>query len=103
MTTKYEDLMKEITKAISESVTNSPQVSALLNRLQGEGYNIFILLESSVGLKKNNVNFPLMKEKTLIKRVGNTGVKFTINGDDLELLRRIGVDPIKKVPHRECS
>ena len=101
MTTKHEDIMKQITRAISDCVTSSTQLNSLLNRLQGDGYNIFILLESSVGLKKHNVNMPLYKEKTLIKRTGNTGVQFKINVEDMEFLRKIGVDPIKKVPNKE--
>jgi len=97
----HEEILKEITRAISESVTDSPRVQAILNRLEGEGFNIYILLESSVGLKKNNVNLPLHREKILIKRTGGKGIQFKITGEDMEFLRRIGVDPIKKVPRRE--
>lgn len=98
-----EEIQKEIIRTVSDALTGSDLLNSLLNRLQGEGYHIYILLETSVGLKKSTVKLPLYKEKTLIKRTGNTGVHFTINGEDMELLRRIGVDPIKKVPHRETS
>ena len=101
MKEKPEEVMKEISKIISESAKSSPELKDLLNRIQREGYNIFILLETSVGLKKDNTAIPLFKEKTLIKRTGNAGVHFNISLSDMEFFKKIGVDPIKKIPYRE--
>ena len=43
-------LMKELGDAINQSLSDSPQISEVVSRIKEHGYNIFLVLEATIGV-----------------------------------------------------
>lgn len=92
----YEEWMQKLILAVKEAAENSPQVQAWLMRFQEEGFSIFLLLDTTIGLRKNGIKMPFYRQKQLIKREDPKPVTFEMNAEDVNFLKSIGIDPLKE-------
>jgi hypothetical protein len=93
MDEKIKQLLRELGNAINESISASPNVNQHIQRIRDEGYNLYVVLDATIGLGKNGETDAKSKQVPL----ANGEATFRININDLGFLRSIGIDPTRKV------
>ena len=58
MDQKLERLMKQLGEAINDSISDSEQVAEVIARIKSGGYDIFVVLEATVGFNKREARVP---------------------------------------------
>lgn len=86
--------MKELGDAINESLSDSEQISEVVSRIKEGGYDIFLVLEATIGVSKQGEKSP---DKTSLVTTLSTNPEFKINEQDLKFLKslRIKIDEEK--------
>jgi len=94
---KIRELLQELGNAINESISGSTDVSDQIQKIRDEGYDLYVVLDATIGLNKNEgENSERAAPSTaLVARSGE--VQFRIDVKDLSLLRSLGIDPTRKV------
>lgn len=92
MDEKIKQLLRELGNAINESISASPHVNQHIQKIRDEGYNLYVVLDATIGLGKNGGE----GDKKQVS-VTNGDATFRININDLGFLRSIGIDPTRKV------
>src|ERR1039457_4544212 len=75
--------MKELGDAINESLSDSEQISEVVSRIKEGGYDIFLVLEATIGVSKQGEKSP---DKTSLVTTLSTNPEFKINDQDLKFL-----------------
>jgi hypothetical protein len=92
-------LLRELGTAINESISSSDDVNRQIQRIRDEGYDLYVLLDATIGLKKqgddDEAPAPAPAPGALV--ISDKDVQFRINVNDLSLLRALGIDPTRKV------
>jgi hypothetical protein len=94
---KIRQLLKELGNAINASISGSDEVNEQIQRIRDEGYNLYVVLDATIGLNRGDEPAfaePQVKEQVAVKP---NEVQFRININDLVLLRSLGIDPTRKV------
>lgn len=52
MERRFQQLMKELGEAINGSLAESDQIAEVVSRIKAEGYDIFLVLEATIGFNK---------------------------------------------------
>ena len=88
---QLKQLMKELGDAINESLSDSEQISEVVSRIKEGGYDIFLVLEATIGVSKQGEKSP---DKTSLVTTLSTNPEFKINDQDLKFLKslRIKID-----------
>jgi hypothetical protein len=50
---QLENLMRQLGEAVNDSISNSGQVAEAISRIKASGYDIFVILEATVGFNKH--------------------------------------------------
>jgi uncharacterized protein (UPF0335 family) len=87
---KLKPLMKELGQAINESLSESDQIAEVISRIKGTGYDVFLVLEATIGFNRREDEESAKPASTPRK----TEVEFKINAQDQKFLRslKISVD-----------
>lgn len=92
-------LLRELGTAINESISSSDDVNRQIQRIRDEGYDLYVLLDATIGLNKQGddeeASAPAPAPGALV--ISDKDVQFRINVNDLSLLRALGIDPTRKV------
>jgi hypothetical protein len=97
---KIKQLLRDLGTAINESISGSDDVNRHIQRIRDEGYNLYVVLDATIGLNKQGDEDdpqPPTASAELVVRDENKDVQFRINVSDLSLLRGLGIDPTRKV------
>jgi hypothetical protein len=94
MDEKIKQLLRELGNAINASISASPDVNQHIQRIRDEGYNLYVVLDATIGLGKNG---EAEKNGDPAKMPPLSEASFRININDLGFLRSIGIDPTRKV------
>jgi len=95
---KIKQLLRELGAAINESISSSEEVNRQIQRIRDEGYDLYVVLDATIGLNKHDED-----EESVVAPAAEMVVKsdkevqFRINVNDLALLRALGIDPTRKV------
>jgi hypothetical protein len=91
---QLKQLMKELGDAINESLSDSEQISEVVARIKDGGYDIFLVLEATIGVSKQGEKSP---EKTLVSTM-STNPELKVSDQDLKFLKslRIKIEEEKK-------
>jgi uncharacterized protein (UPF0335 family) len=82
-------LIKELGDAISESLTDSEQIAEVISRIKAGGYDVFLVLEATIGFNKQDEK-PSRKRPSLVQ--ARTKVPdFTLNTQDMKFLRSLKI------------
>jgi hypothetical protein len=86
---KLERLMKQLGEAINDSISDSEQIAEVIARIKTDGYDIFLVLEATVGFNKRNGEVPVAASS----RPGEP--ELHISPQDVHFLKslRISVEP----------
>ena len=90
MNPRLKQLMKELGEAINESLSDSEQISEVISKLKAGGYDVFLVLEATIGFNKTD-------EADTRGKVGvakKADPEFKISTQDMKFLKslRISLD-----------
>jgi len=95
---KIKQLLQELGTAINESISGSEDVNRHIQRIRDEGYDLYVVLDATIGLNKQGADDDSATDSTLpVPAEPPKEVQFRINVNDLALLRALGIDPTRKV------
>jgi hypothetical protein len=100
---RIRQLLKELGDAINESIAESPDVNDRIQKIRDEGYNLYVVLDATIGLNRDDgaeksadPGEPPARSVALTKSPRGDA-QFRIDISDLGFLRSIGIDPTRKV------
>jgi len=87
--------MKELGDAINESLSDSEQISEVVSRIKEGGYDIFLVLEATIGVSKQGEKSP---DKTSLVTTMSSNPELKVSDQDLKFLKslRIKIDEDKQ-------
>jgi hypothetical protein len=85
---QLKQLMKELGEAINESLADSDQIAEVVSRIKEGGYDIFLVLEATIGVSKPGDKSP---DKTSLVTTLTTNPEFKINDQDLKFLKSLRI------------
>lgn len=101
MDDKIKQLLRELGTAINESISGSEDVNRHIQRIRDEGYNLYVVLDATIGLNREGEEEEESAGDTTMPAVvtvkSDKEIQFRINVNDLALLRALGIDPTRKV------
>ena len=99
MDEKIKQLLRELGTAINESIASSDDVNKHIQRIRDEGYDLYVVLDATIGLNKHDSEDETVAEQPTTELIvkSNKEIQFRINVNDLALLRSLGIDPTRKV------
>ena len=95
MDDRIKQLLRELGTAINESISGSDDVNRQIQKIRDEGYNLYVVLDATIGLNKEDE--PLSEVPAVVMVKSDKEIQFRININDLALLRALGIDPTRKV------
>jgi hypothetical protein len=89
-------MLRELRRALSDAISDSPDVSRTLRRIREEGYSLYLLVDCKREALGDDDPLPVAS------RIGRREREpvFQINGTDLHFLRSIGIDPTRRSRRR---
>lgn len=83
--------MKELGEAINDSLSESEQISEVITRIKAGGYDVFLVLEATIGFNKTDDSTQPQDSVTVGKK---SGPDFKVNSQDMKFLKslRISLD-----------
>ena len=95
MDDRIKQLLQELGSAINDSISSSQDVSRRIQRIRDEGYDLYVVLDATIGLNKQEPEEGSDGTEALV--LSPREVQFRINVNDLAMLRELGIDPTRKV------
>ena len=95
MDPQLKQLMKELGDAINESLSDSEQISEVVSRIKEGGYDIFLVLEATIGVSKQGEK---ANDKTSLVTTMSSNPELKVSDQDLKFLKslRIKIDEEKQ-------
>ena len=86
---KLRQMLRDLGRALSDAISDSPEVGRTLRRIRREGYTLDLLVDCT------------REGETAAAPVASGGATagdpvFRINSDDLSFLKSIGIDPTRR-------
>ncbi len=88
MDQRLKNLMKELGEAINHSLSDSDQIAEVMARIKAGGYDVFLVLEATIGLNEREVD----EQPAVARHKGPPDLEVT--SQDIKFLKslRIAVD-----------
>src|SRR5258708_33190845 len=92
--TRLKKMIKELSDAINGSLAESEQIARAIASLKEEGYDIFLVLEATIGFNHRNDEHASSSAELVASRTGGARPEFRVNANDVRFLKalRISVD-----------
>jgi hypothetical protein len=86
--------IKELGDAINETLSNSEQIAEVIGRIKDEGYDVFLVLEATVGFNRQNGEGEAAPAENSDQVVEMPEPELKVNAQDMRFLKslRISVD-----------
>ena len=88
MDQQLKQLMKELGEAINESLADSDQIAEVVSRIKDGGYDIFLVLEATIGVSKPGEK---TADKTSMVTTLTSNPEFKISDQDLKFLKQLRI------------
>ena len=85
----FKRLVKELGNAINESLSDSPRISEVMDKIRASGYDLFLVLEVTIGFNKRGEKNLVHREKLNTDPHGDS--TFHLNADDARFLRALKI------------
>ena len=94
MNTQLKRLIKELGEAINGSLSESEQIAQVIAKIKEEGYDIFLVLEATIGFNRQDEEGRPPSPELVSSRRKNSEPEFAITAHDVRFLKslRISVD-----------
>jgi hypothetical protein len=90
-------MLRELQRALSDAISESPDVHQSLRRIRDEGYSLYLLVDC----KREKISFESVHAEVSRRPLGEPA--FQIDSRDLSFLRSIGIDPTRQMRRRRPS
>ncbi len=91
MDAQLENLMRQLGEAINDSISSSSQVADVIARVKSGGYDVFVVLEATVGFNQRDEHAPLPAAPA---RPGENDPHFSLQDARFLKSLRISIDPV---------
>ncbi len=88
MDQQLKQLMKELGDAINESLADSDSIAEVVSRIKEGGYDIFLVLEATIGVSKPGEKSP---DKTSLVTTLSSNPELKVNDQDLKFLKSLRI------------
>ncbi len=88
------ELLRDLGRALTEAIADSPEVGRTLRRIRREGYTLQLLLDCKREESEND-------EPVVVAASTGDDPAFRIDARDLSFLRSIGIDPTRRLKRRK--
>ena len=88
MDQQLKQLMKELGEAINGSLSDSEQIAEVVSRIREGGYDIFLVLEATIGVSKQGEN---STDRTSLVSTLSTNPELKISDQDLKFLKSLRI------------
>jgi enoyl-[acyl-carrier-protein] reductase (NADH) len=85
---QLKQLMKELGEAINGSLSDSEQIAEVVARIKEGGYDIFLVLEATIGVSKQGEQ---STDKTSLVSTLSTNPELKISDQDLKFLKSLRI------------
>jgi hypothetical protein len=85
----FKKLIKELGNAINESLAESEKISDVMGRIRAAGYDLFLVLEVTIGFNKRGSTNVVHRQK--ISSDEKTSTEFQLTSDDAQFLRELKI------------
>ncbi|MFY9647773.1 MAG: hypothetical protein WAK29_21525 [Terriglobales bacterium] len=85
---QLKQLMKELGEAINESLSDSESIAEVVSRIKEGGYDIFLVLEATIGVSKQGEN---ATDKTSLVSTLRTSAELKVSDQDLKFLKSLRI------------
>lgn len=93
------ELLRDLGRALSQSIAGSPEIGRTLRRFHDEGYTLHLTLDCK---RQPPAVEPVVALARPSARQNTAGEpSFTIDARDLSFLRSIGIDPTRRLRRRK--
>ena len=89
MDQQLKQLMKELGEAINGSLSDSEQIAEVVSRIKEGGYDIFLVLEATIGVSKQGGDGA--GDKTSLVSTLRTNSELKISDQDLKFLKSLRI------------
>jgi hypothetical protein len=89
---QLQKLMKQLGDAINETLSDSEQIAEVISRIKAGGYDVFLVLEATIGFNKREEESEPAKRRPASPRKSEP--EFKVSTQDLRFLKslRISID-----------
>ena len=89
MNPRLKKLMKDLGEAINVSLSESEQIAQVIQRIKDEGFDVFLVLEATIGFNKHEEETPA--PQLVSSRKKNAEPEFSINAHDVRFLKSLRI------------
>lgn len=89
------EMLRDLGRALSEAMSDSPEINRTLRKIRREGYTLHLLLDC-----KREPEAEPEETVALVRRRPDLEPSFQIDARDLSFLRSIGIDPTRRLRRR---
>jgi hypothetical protein len=86
---KFKQLIDELGHAINESLSDSEKISEVMGRIRAAGYDLFLILEVTIGFNKQGEPDVVHRQKLDTEEHGEGDFRFT--NQDAQFLRALKI------------
>lgn len=90
MNQRLKQLMKELGEAINESLSEAEPIAQVISRIKGEGYDVFLVLEATVGFNRRE-DEETQSEPVRSSKSATAAPDLQINAQDLRFLKSLRI------------
>ena len=87
---KLKDLIKELGAAINDALSESGQISDALQNVRNAGYDVFLVLEATIGFNRRTESEPADEQDPAAVQAAGTA-KLKVTSQDLKFLRSLKI------------
>jgi hypothetical protein len=84
-------LMKELGEAINGSLSESEQIAQVITKIKEQGYDIFLVLEATIGFNRKNEQPGPAAPELVRTRARNGEPELAINANDVRFLKSLRI------------
>lgn len=88
---QFKKLIKELGDAINESLSESERISDVISRIRGAGYDLFLVLEVTIGFNKRGEMNLVHRRKINAESRGGPEPEFHLTTQDTQFLRALKI------------
>jgi hypothetical protein len=86
----FKHLIKELGQAINESLADSANISEVMGRIRAAGYDLFLVLEVTIGFNKQGEGGSIHRQE-LPAKTNTNGPDFLLTTEDAQFLRSLKI------------
>ena len=83
------ELMKDLGAAINDTLSNSEKISEAIAKIRGAGYDVFLVLEATIGFNRRQEDAAAETEE--VGELGQSQARLDITSQDLKFLKSLKI------------